>query len=400
MVLGATVLLGVFGYLRMPQRKDPDIPIKVAMASCPWPGVDAGRVEQLITRRIEETVAQNVRVKEIKSTTRLGVTFVTVVLKEETRDPAKEFDDIKLRLDGITDLPQGAGPINFIRDFGSTAALMLTVASPKVGDVVLGIKAEAIADTVRRLRARAGPGAPRATLVLNVPMAVSTRDIRQHLDLFLGAAISDGTLRDARAASGPGFVCVDAATSLSDSALVAYVQAFVERALRASEIHPDAWPPIVIRDPADTQARLAAGAGDKYSYREMEAFTDVIRRTLQTIPIVTKVTRNGLLDEQINLTFSQERMASYGVAVGRLKDLVSARNIPVAGGTVESQGKTVAIAPSGEFQDEREIGGMIVGASPAGAPLYLRDLVEVQRTYRSPPVYLNFFTSRDAHGRW
>src|SRR5574341_1487347 len=92
MVLGATVLLGVFGYLRMPQRKDPDIPIKVALASCPWPGVEAERVEQLVTRRIEETVAQNVRVKEIKSTTRLGVTFVTVILKDETKDPAKEFD--------------------------------------------------------------------------------------------------------------------------------------------------------------------------------------------------------------------------------------------------------------------------------------------------------------------
>src|SRR5262245_18986584 len=94
MVLVATVLLGIFGYLRMPQRKDPDVPVKVALATCAWPGVDAERVEQLVTRRIEETVAQNVKVKEIKSTTRLGVTFVTVILKDETKDPPLEFDDI------------------------------------------------------------------------------------------------------------------------------------------------------------------------------------------------------------------------------------------------------------------------------------------------------------------
>ena len=47
MTLVATLLWGVVGYARMPQRKDPDIPVKVALAICQWPGVDALRVEQL-----------------------------------------------------------------------------------------------------------------------------------------------------------------------------------------------------------------------------------------------------------------------------------------------------------------------------------------------------------------
>jgi multidrug efflux pump subunit AcrB len=137
----ATVVWGVYGYLRMPQRKDPDVPVKVALAICPWPGVDATRVEELLTRRIEEAIAENVTLDEITSTTRLGVAFVNVTLKQEVDDPAKEFDDISLRLEAIRDLPDGAGPIEFIRDFGSTAALMLTVASPKVGEVEIAIRA-------------------------------------------------------------------------------------------------------------------------------------------------------------------------------------------------------------------------------------------------------------------
>src|SRR5262245_32082447 len=399
MVLVATVVAGVFGFLRMPQRKDPDVPVKVALATCAWPGVDAERVEQLVTRRIEETVAQNVKVKEIKSTTRLGVTFVTVILKDETKDPPLEFDDIKLRLDGINDLPQGAGPVDFIRDFGSTAALMLTVASPKMGDVVLDIKAHAIADSLRSVRAHAVSGS-RAAIVIILPNVTVTRDLRQPVDLFVELATQDGTYRDARTVWGQGFVFVDGVTTLTDSALIGYTHAFVERELRASEVHPDAWPPVVVRDPGDTKARLTAGVGDKYTYRELEDFTDIIRRTLQSIPIVTKVSREGLLDEQITLTFSQDRLASYGLPVGKLKDLVSARNIPVAGGTLESQGKTVAIAPTGEFRSEDEVGDMIVGSSPGGTPLYLRDLVEVQRTYKSPPTFLNYFVSRDAQGHW
>ena len=30
----------------MPQRKDPDIPVVTALAICPWPGIDAERIEE------------------------------------------------------------------------------------------------------------------------------------------------------------------------------------------------------------------------------------------------------------------------------------------------------------------------------------------------------------------
>jgi len=400
MTLVATVVWGTFGYLRMPQRKDPDIPVKVAMAICPWPGVDAVRVEQLVTRRLEETIAENVTVKEIKSTSRLGVTFVWVTLKGETADPAKEFDDIKLRLDGITDLPQGAGPIDFIRDFGSTAALMLTVASPKVGDVLLSLRTQAITDSLWRLRGAAVASDRRVALVLNVPGSLTGPPLRRPVDLFVAAVTADGTFQDVRAVLGPGFVIVDGITALTDTALVAYVHNFVGNRLRQAELHPDAWPVVVIRDPAEIGARLALSAGDKYTYRELDEFTDLIRRTLQAIPIVTKVTRNGLLEEQVVLNYSQERLASYGLQITGLKDIISARNIPVAGGAVEIQGKMVAISPTGEFRDAREIGDVIVGTSRAGTPLYLRDMVDVVRAYQSPPRFLNYLTWRDTLGQW
>jgi Cu/Ag efflux pump CusA len=48
---------GWIGYNSMPQRKDPDIPVRVAVASCQWPGATAQQVEQLVTRVIEEAIA-------------------------------------------------------------------------------------------------------------------------------------------------------------------------------------------------------------------------------------------------------------------------------------------------------------------------------------------------------
>src|SRR5437879_12445016 len=50
---------GGFGYHGMPQRKDPDIPVRVAVAFCSSPGATAQQVAQLLTRPITDGVAEN-----------------------------------------------------------------------------------------------------------------------------------------------------------------------------------------------------------------------------------------------------------------------------------------------------------------------------------------------------
>ena len=53
---------GVGAYQAMPKRKDPDIPVRQVAVATPWPGQSAERVEQLVTRKIEEKLAQNIKV--------------------------------------------------------------------------------------------------------------------------------------------------------------------------------------------------------------------------------------------------------------------------------------------------------------------------------------------------
>src|ERR1044071_9528436 len=106
----------------------------------------------------------------IESISRTGLAIIYVELDENLKETGKEFDDIKLRLDGIHDLPSGAGPINFIKDFGDTAALMLTVASPKVDDAEIAMRAQAIKTAIEQGRVNASGN--RFTLVLNTPVAI------------------------------------------------------------------------------------------------------------------------------------------------------------------------------------------------------------------------------------
>src|SRR5207253_3714120 len=108
------------------------------------------RVEQLVTRKIKKKLARNVKVSEIKSRSGAGLSVVYAEVDDRVTDTAKEFDDIKIKLDSLTDRPQGAGPIQYIKEFGETSALMLTVASPRADGAQLELLANAIEGKIDR----------------------------------------------------------------------------------------------------------------------------------------------------------------------------------------------------------------------------------------------------------
>ena len=95
MLLVGVLFWGIFGYWQMPKRKDPDIPVREAVAVCPWPGVSADKIEQMVTRKIEAKIAQNSFIHPagastnygIRSVTLDGVAIIYVQLSEKTADP-------------------------------------------------------------------------------------------------------------------------------------------------------------------------------------------------------------------------------------------------------------------------------------------------------------------------
>ena len=104
----ATLAWGVFGYMNMPKRKDPDIPVRLALAITPWPGISAEKVEQLVTRKVEQAATGNSKVDRVESTTMDNISVVQVRLLENVKNTQQEFQDIGQRLYQITDLPRAS----------------------------------------------------------------------------------------------------------------------------------------------------------------------------------------------------------------------------------------------------------------------------------------------------
>ena len=372
----------------------------------PWPGTSAEQIEELVTKPVEDTAAQNLEIHPagpttfgIKSLTLPGVSIVQIQLAESVADPEKEFSDINLRLNALNaGLPQGAGPIQFNSGFGDTAALLLTVASPKESAAEVQIRARDVAWAIGS--ARAGASGNRATVVIALPRTVDAAIVARGLELLAGFLADGRGGSDPRVVPGPGFVALDIATGLDDAALLARVDEFLRTGAGIHRFHPDAWDPVIVRDPSRAEDRLLAVRGDRYSYRDLDTYTELIARALLTVPQVSAVQRSGVQQEQVFLAYSQERLASYGIAPSSIKQILAARNTPIPGGVVQVDRANVLVEPSGEFTSEREIGAVAVARAPGGAPVYMRDLFDVYRGYQSPPRFLNFHTWRDAGGDW
>src|ERR1700757_2824971 len=358
-LLLGVLIWGYFGYTSMPQRKDPDIPVRLGVAACPWPGATAQQVEQYITRRIEDVAAENKTIHPgtdaeygIKSISLPGYSYVTIQLDEGITDTKRQLSDINLKLNALnSQLPQGAGPITFQSDFGDTAALMLTVASPKTDDIEIAARANSVEAAIRKARnsKHENRGRPRVTVVDSFPQSVSAREVLDAGYLFQQEAQSAGIIRDSEIIQGSGFIGLDGISEADDSTIRAFIQRFLSDRLKRSELHPDAWELAIIRDPSQTREILASVAGDKYSYADLDNFSNLIGRTLQGATEVSKVETRGVLPQAVYLDYSQDRLAAYGLRPADLSKVLSARNIIAPGGNMETADRKVALIPSGKF---------------------------------------------------
>src|SRR5262249_40765244 len=135
----------------------------------------------------------------IKSISRPGLSVVYGEVDERVTDPNKEFDDIKIKLDSLTDLPEGAGPMQYIKEFGETSALMLTVASPPAGEEQLAVLSAQIGNAI-------APGAVHIAFCTLAPLDHSF--LREAAELFSRQMRDQGVGGQVHLVDGNGFVLI------------------------------------------------------------------------------------------------------------------------------------------------------------------------------------------------
>ncbi len=119
-----TVVLGGLQFSVHPRLEDPSIVIREAVVAASLPGLEPAKVEDLITRRLEEEIRTMEEVDEITSDSKTGISVIHVELRDEVNSDRfiEIWHELRNRVaDAGPDLPEGTiGP--FVDDqFGETA---------------------------------------------------------------------------------------------------------------------------------------------------------------------------------------------------------------------------------------------------------------------------------------
>lgn len=130
-VLTAVALLmfwGVVSFLTMPRREDPEYVVRTCAVTTVWPGVPAEKVEELITKPLEEAIDAIDDVDVVRSTTTVGIS--TIFVDGEDAVPGGRIDNLwdKVRANVARVKMPEAGIVPDVNDeFGDTYILLLAV---------------------------------------------------------------------------------------------------------------------------------------------------------------------------------------------------------------------------------------------------------------------------------
>ena len=101
-------LSGILSFLQLPKQELPEITITIATVTTIYPGASPEKVEQSVTKKIEEKINELQGLKSVTSTSSLGVSSI-VVETENGVDPKKKWEELRKKVkDAEADLPDEA----------------------------------------------------------------------------------------------------------------------------------------------------------------------------------------------------------------------------------------------------------------------------------------------------
>ncbi|MFB0829345.1 efflux RND transporter permease subunit [Brevibacillus laterosporus] len=102
------VLIGIFVSLSLPKQESPDTIVSMATVTTIYPGATPEKMEQTVTKKLEEKINEVQGIKSISSESRSGISLITV-RSESKVEPKKVFEELRKKVkDAEADLPEEA----------------------------------------------------------------------------------------------------------------------------------------------------------------------------------------------------------------------------------------------------------------------------------------------------
>ncbi|MCK5569879.1 MAG: efflux RND transporter permease subunit, partial [Spirochaetes bacterium] len=105
-----------------------------------------------------------------------------------------------------------------------------------------------------------------------------------------------------------------------------------------------------------------------------------IKNNFEQIDGVANVQIWGGLQRQVHVDLDRTALASYGLTVDQVINIIRAEHINIAGGSIDEGSTTFSLRTVGKFRSIEEIENVII-ANVRGVPVYLKDLADIYDGY-------------------
>lgn len=153
MILGTILIMGLALYSSLSRDSMPPYTVRVANIITSFPGASPERVEQLVTDKVEKVAQELPELKEVTSTSRSGISIVTVTLKDEVEPVNLQavWDRLRRKLDDIEGLPENLVPNLDDDGIGDVYGIMLGLYSDDLSYALIKEYADDMRDELIKL---------------------------------------------------------------------------------------------------------------------------------------------------------------------------------------------------------------------------------------------------------
>ena len=102
-----------------------------------------------------------------------------------------------------------------------------------------------------------------------------------------------------------------------------------------------------------------------------------VANPLARVDGVGSVSIAGAPKREVHIYLDPLRMEAYNLSVETVAALIGAENRNIPGGTFDIGNETYSLRVQGEFSDPQQMGAMVVGMSPSGGVVHLRDVARI-----------------------
>jgi len=153
---------------------------------------------------------------------------------------------------------------------------------------------------------------------------------------------------------------------------------------------------IVYDDFGDVYGILFAITGEGYSYKELEEFTDFLRRELLLVKDVAKIQINGVQAREVHVDISRNKLAQMGISLDQIYRTLEKQNTVQPAGAIRVGDEYIRLRPTGQFETVEEMGNILLRGSSSGEMVFLKDVATITEGYKTPPDIITRFDNEES----